>query len=192
VWVDGEEVFADLNGSFSTAVLISLGTNTVTIVSRDAAGNEGQASVVVVGADPYASLTSQLQQLSAQVNATQQQLSAAQAAQAAAASQVAEANARLNTTQAQFNTMNGSLTAARQEADAQRGLALGGMVLAAIGVAAGVAAAFMMRRRPGSPFEAAQSAPASAAPVTAQVPPSSGPSAAPPPGNAPGTPPPSN
>lgn len=148
VWVDGSEVVVDENGTFSAAVILALGQNTITILSRDPAGNEAFSTLVVTGVDANVSLTAQLAQANAQLASTQQQLASAQAAAAASATQASDANTELAKTRSQLDTTNGTLIAAREEADGQRGIALLGMVLAAGGIAAAVGVAFTMRRRP--------------------------------------------
>ncbi len=172
VWVDGQEVVADANGSYAAVVLVALGSNTVTVVSRDLAGNVAQSTVIVVGVDPYSALTSQLNQANAQLNLSRQQLADAQAAAAAAAAAAAQANLTAQQKQSQLDTTNGTLAAARSEADGQRGVALAGMALGAVAVAAAVGILLLSRRKVGQAPPAqvvTPVAPAAAPPVTVTV-----------------------
>ncbi len=159
VWVDGLEVNVNATGAFTRVVIVPVGENDITILARDQTGNEAQTFVTVIGVDPNDQVRAEVTQLSGELNSTQQQLSTTQqqltavqaAAAAQAATQAASANATAEHLQSQLNAANASIEAARIEAGAQRSLALMGMVLGAVAVAAAVVVGLLGRRRAPGP-----------------------------------------
>ncbi|HEX9708999.1 MAG TPA: pre-peptidase C-terminal domain-containing protein, partial [Candidatus Thermoplasmatota archaeon] len=96
VWVSGEEVHVESDGTFSAVVLVPIGTNVYTVVVRDSVMNEAQANLTIVGIDRQTSLTNQLNQANQDLAATRQALDASRAAEATTGEELAQANAQLS------------------------------------------------------------------------------------------------
>ena len=71
VYVNGGAVGVDANGAFSTTVALTPGSNTITAVAMDAAGNSGSTSVSVTFNDPVPGLQQGLDTANADLNAAQ-------------------------------------------------------------------------------------------------------------------------
>ncbi len=120
VTIDGVPAAVDSAGLFSGQIILTSGSNIVTVAAVDLAGNTATVAIRVTYLDLIGNLSAQITNITASLNtllaagsATQAQLDAARAGLATAEAQLAAANASLAGEQTALASANANLTAAR-------------------------------------------------------------------------------
>ncbi|TLZ49098.1 MAG: hypothetical protein E6K18_08310, partial [Methanobacteriota archaeon] len=105
VTVSGYSVFVSSTGSFTIRLALAPGSNAITVVATDKAGNSGSDSITVSYVDPVPGLRQQLSETNAQLNATNTHLQTTQQALTNATQSLTETRTDLSATRATVSTL---------------------------------------------------------------------------------------